>query len=103
MSYLIMETNNPALTYECPICLDPIIDNKYITFQVCNHTFHLDCINDWTKKTHPNLILSYNCPTCDCLRDIDINNSVIEIDLSPSINIKKKPLLRKIIDCFRKN
>ena len=64
----------------CSICLDDINDNednnmsKYTTR--CNHTYHLECLNDWSKNSDA-------CPLCrrilteftemKYINDIDIN------------------------------
>ena len=56
MSYFVSETKNPILSYECMICLDPIVDSTYVTFCECSHKLHVDCLNSWTKKKYPTLI-----------------------------------------------
>ena len=36
---------------ECPVCFNTIYPNhNYIEFEICNHRFHINCINDWKKK-----------------------------------------------------
>jgi len=105
MSYFVSETKNPILSYECMICLDPIVDSTYVTFCECSHKLHVDCLNSWTKKKYPTLIYSYKCPICDCLREIDIEQSILEIDLhtdNRNFIINKTPILKKFNKCFNK-
>lgn len=52
-------TKNPFCTIKeediCPICMDEIIDEKYITN--CNHVFHKKCLKEW--ESH-----NLSCPLC---------------------------------------
>lgn len=43
---------------ECPICLEILASKKAIKL-VCNHTFHMECIETWVK-TH----WMSSCPVC---------------------------------------
>lgn len=42
---------------ECSICLQNNNKNESITTYECNHSFHLNCLNEWVKKNP-------NCPNC---------------------------------------
>ena len=105
MSYFVSETKNPILSCECMVCLDPIVDSPYISFCECGHKLHLDCLNDWTNIKYPDLIYSYICPVCNCLRDIDVEKSILEIELhtdNKKFIINKIPILKKFNKCFNK-
>ena len=58
----------------CCICLMPLINTKYIILEECKHEYHVDCLNDWIKR-------STSCPTC---RSNQFNAAVL------LYNIKKK-------------
>ena len=51
---------------ECPICLDKLNfisseeDIIYINLKKCNHSFHKDCLKEWTKDNN-------TCPICRCI------------------------------------
>ena len=49
-------------TEECSICLENVIDDKYVTS--CSHTFHEKCIKDWILKADVEVIQA--CPYCRC-------------------------------------
>lgn len=42
---------------DCCICLASLEEKKYVSTLKCNHTFHHECITEWTKT-------SYTCPLC---------------------------------------
>jgi len=44
---------------ECAICLNQIIDNKYIS--ICHHAFHFDCIHEYNKCNNHLIPLSDHC------------------------------------------
>ncbi len=44
------------MTEPCPVCLESM-EEGYICRTVCSHTFHLLCIQCWTRK-------SPTCPMC---------------------------------------
>uniref|UniRef100_A0A6C0B3M6 RING-type domain-containing protein n=1 Tax=viral metagenome TaxID=1070528 RepID=A0A6C0B3M6_9ZZZZ len=96
---IVKEYENPILSIECPICLDPLTDSKYVSFIGCDHKFHLTCLNVWQQKSSPDLIFHYKCPTCDQLRDINIERSYLEPD-----RIQFRPetqnFLQKIKQCL---
>ena len=41
---------------ECPICLAHITNDTF-TKTSCGHTFHAECLNEWTKN-------NCSCPLC---------------------------------------
>ena len=62
------------IPYECPICFNQIAQtSNYIEFEVCNHQFHIACLNKW-KKTRNNNSLIYSCILCAIPRNIKIVN-----------------------------
>ena len=99
---LVHEVMNPILSVECPICLDPVIEQKYITFNECDHKFHIKCLNDWQIQNHSNLIHHYKCPICNKLRDINIEKSLIEPVYTPADRPTTLSLTQKIKRCFIK-
>jgi SUMO ligase MMS21 Smc5/6 complex component len=44
------------LKEECSICLEELNTSNFLLTS-CNHFFHIDCINNWKKK-------STTCPLC---------------------------------------
>ena len=52
----------------------PLINKKYVILEECKHEYHVDCLNDWFKR-------STSCPTC---RSNQFNAAVL------LYNIKKK-------------
>ena len=42
----------------CPICIDIIEEDIYVTD--CKHSFHLECLFEWTKN-------NTTCPCCRCV------------------------------------
>ncbi|KAJ0102162.1 hypothetical protein Patl1_04631 [Pistacia atlantica] len=43
---------------ECAVCLDDFVDEELIrAFPLCNHIFHLSCIDQWLRH-------QFNCPLC---------------------------------------
>ena len=97
---LFHETQNPMLGVECPICLDPLTDKDYLAFNICDHKFHTGCLNNWQKSTESKLIHHYKCPTCDKLRDINIERSLF----SSEARAIPRPtsLIKKITSCLAK-
>jgi len=93
------ETTNPYRTYECPICLDSLVENEYINFAECGHKYHLKCIQDWKNKACPDLIYCFKCPTCDEIRNVDIESSYIKFDFPKPTSPDN--LLKKIRRCVR--
>ena len=57
----------------CAICLEELLV-KPITLSKCNHSFHLECISQWTDKNN-------TCPYCRCLikESWDIKSSILNI------------------------
>ena len=99
----IQETSNPILHKECPICLDSLINKEFISFSTCNHKYHIKCINEWKEKSCPELIHIYKCPTCDELRDINIENSILHIPINiSSNNIENLPQTRTLMQRLRR-
>jgi hypothetical protein len=41
----------------CCICMNKIVEKEIITTIKCNHTFHLNCIREWSKY-------KADCPVC---------------------------------------
>ena len=97
---LVHEIRNPVLSEECPICMDPLIDKEYITFNECNHKFHIKCLNEWKNKSSPDLIFHYKCPMCDTLRDINIERSLFETTTETIIFPRRLSFSQKIKRCF---
>ena len=97
----VYETGNPSLTYECPICFDPILCDEYICFSECSHKYHLKCIQDWKNQSCPDLVYCFKCPICDEIRNIDIENSYIEFDYPKPKPKSRNSLLKKIRRCIR--
>ncbi|WOH13813.1 hypothetical protein DCAR_0933324 [Daucus carota subsp. sativus] len=47
-----------SISHECAVCLLEFEESEYIrTLPVCNHTFHVDCIDIWLRS-------HANCPLC---------------------------------------
>jgi hypothetical protein len=47
------------LQNDCSICLKKLEINQWIHKTICNHLFHIDCLNEWIlKNSNP------NCPNC---------------------------------------
>ncbi len=44
---------------ECAICLDVIEELDAVTLP-CDHTFHRDCINEWSRRANADV----SCPNC---------------------------------------
>jgi hypothetical protein len=71
---------------ECAICLEPVIDNKYISF--CQHMFHTTCVFDYAKQNnyikplaqhcklfrcgHGEKLIPFPCPICRCTLEDNI-------------------------------
>lgn len=53
------EISSHKATQECPICLEPMLEDQKLTTYCtpCNHTFHENCIKGWLK-------IKQNCPLC---------------------------------------
>lgn len=90
------EVINPCLSAECPICFDPLISAEYLSFTNCYHKYHTKCLNEWKKKSCPNLVYNYKCPTCNELREIDIEHSLI------GDNERDAPSRRGFMHVFRR-
>ena len=71
-------TENPILSVECPICLDGLYDQEFITFEKCSHRYHITCINSWRETKTSFAQFVYQCPTCREDRDIDIGKSMFQ-------------------------
>lgn len=54
LQHILDEVNE--IVVSCPICLD-VIDEKLITLNKCQHTFHQSCISSWFQKSN-------TCPLC---------------------------------------
>lgn len=68
---------------ECPICLD-VIQDKLITLNKCQHTFHQSCISSWFEKSN-------TCPICrEPIQDI---YKGIYLKSSCFMNKKKKTII----------
>ena len=44
---------------ECSICMDEYEPTSSMTITACNHSFHKDCIKEWSKY-----IENLSCPNC---------------------------------------
>ena len=51
--------SDDKLEENCSICLEKIFDQKsdVVALKLCNHIFHLPCIEDWTDRNK-------SCPIC---------------------------------------
>jgi len=58
-----MSKSNPKNDEKCSICLENLSQNVCGKIKICNHEFHLDCINQWTNSQINNRI-SMSCPLC---------------------------------------
>ena len=96
---LVKEYENPILSIECPICLDPLTDSKYVCFSGCDHKVHITCLNEWQQKNSPDLIFHYKCPTCNELRDINIERSYLETNRTQTRH-ETHNFLQKIKRCI---
>ena len=65
---------------ECSICLLPLTNKKTIT-TFCNHTFHIDCLNDCLER-------KLECPLCR-------NNYVVKFEYNILINNTSKKFVYK--------
>ena len=94
---LHIEILNPILDIECPICFESLLTSEHISFTGCNHKYHLKCLNEWKQNSCPELIYCYKCPTCDELREIDIDNSIIGgtsyLNPCPPPSVQRTPCL----------
>lgn len=52
------------MTEICPICLD-VLSND-IQLLICNHKYHMICINDWINTNVRN-IRNVSCPICNTI------------------------------------
>ena len=96
---LSYETSNPCLIVECPICLDPLISEEYISFDNCNHKYHIKCLNEWTTASCPELLYHYKCPTCRRFREINIEGSIIG-NREQDVPVIRRSLLHNIRQCI---
>ena len=68
---------------ECPICQKLLYSENEIN-TICNHKFHLSCINNWIfscSKNHK----STHCPVCRT-RLCESGGNLIELSLSPIVS-----------------
>ena len=55
---------------ECSVCLEKINENDKVETLPCNHTFHLECIQEWYKESGIEKIdsgtvsIEWHCPLC---------------------------------------
>lgn len=54
---LLHDINNFNNTHVCPICIEPFVVYDIYRKLVCNHTFHVKCIDKW-------FVNETNCPYC---------------------------------------
>jgi hypothetical protein len=52
IKYPIIELANKSIN-DCSICLEKIEDCDKIYVLMCNHIFHVECLNKWNKNTCP--------------------------------------------------
>ena len=65
----------------CAICLERFVENVQITFLICHHIFHKDCIEQWIKAK---LDENPKCPICNI--KLYGNRKKISKDAIPSNN-----------------
>jgi len=86
----------------CSICLTPKhIEDKYIhKIHVCNHTFHVKCLNMWYDTCHNSNKFSATCPLCK--RDvISVEHAnVYKIGGVYLFNPKNTNFLYSNIECY---
>ena len=83
---------------ECPICFDEIYSNEeYVIFDVCNHSYHLNCLNKWKCQCNSASTV-YKCELCQEFRDIKEFN---QLEVGPKKN-KKPNKISWIKKCIRK-
>ena len=58
--YKKIKKDDPLINNECIICLDKYKQNEYKRDLKCNHSFHKDCLKEWTKDNN-------TCPICRCI------------------------------------
>jgi hypothetical protein len=70
---------NNSQTKLCTICMENVNDNMYIT--KCGHTYHTQCISEWTKKNQ-------SCPLCRSI----VSVASIAPNAKYQIEIKKEDI-----------
>ena len=66
---------------KCHLCLCPKIKKEKLITTVCNHTFHVDCLEKtWSENSDLNL----SCPVCQnvlgCVHNDELDNCYVGID-----------------------
>ena len=82
---------------ECPICFDEIYStDEYIVFDICNHSYHLKCLNQWKCQCNSASTV-YKCELCQEFRDIkEFNQKDAEIVEKPKRTNWFKKCIKKI-------
>ncbi|KAL9444106.1 hypothetical protein AB3S75_017312 [Citrus x aurantiifolia] len=64
VNYKRQETTTSSSSSDCAICLETFADDETCRiFLVCNHIFHLNCIDGWLE-------INLTCPLCrNCILD----------------------------------
>jgi hypothetical protein len=58
INFILTETSFSTVQEpECVICLEPFIIDEEVKTLKCEHTFHIECIDDWFEKDK-------TCPIC---------------------------------------
>jgi len=52
-----LRTVQTTEAHDCSVCMDTIPEKIHVHKLRCRHVFHLECLNEWMKR-------SMNCPNC---------------------------------------
>ena len=62
----------------CPICLETIFPVEEVSISLCKHYIHLDCYNDYIRRTKPRPFELYWRPRCCICRRYEPNEDDVE-------------------------